>query len=98
MLTHSTNSALDVRKGRIVWGYWELKQHKCTCPLAAAFVKETSSGLRLLKVGLKKLFCPFSLCARGDVLFATNGDTCRPSNVGQPCQTHGGRTRRVIPH
>src|SRR5690349_10091017 len=59
------------------------------CPRTAVSAAETSSGLSLPKVGLKRCFCPVSSYVRGGVLSATNDAICQPFSAGRSFQTHG---------
>src|ERR1035437_3529630 len=63
---------------------------ECICyPLTAVYARGTSSGPRLLRVGLNESFCLDSSYARGGVLCATNDGTYRHFNDGRLPQTHG---------
>jgi hypothetical protein len=59
-------------------------------PPIAVYARETSSGPRLLKAGLKDQFCLFSFFAQGAVLSATSAGIYLHFNDGRLSPIHGG--------
>jgi len=71
---------------------------ECICyPLTAVYARGTSSGSRLLRVGLNESCCLDSSYARGGVLCATNDGTYRLFKDGRLSQTHGGEAHGEYP-